>query len=229
VLVYVQVSFDAAKLFFVDHVKETRDKLSHLARGGSDTHGFLTTTQQDVIFRFGNNSVIDRTIRPVGLEMLQIDWVVELGGKVGRTGNEQRLFAIKAQTIDLLFVRLNFILDIAIVRIVQTNHAIVKANQDIIVQCRPMDGRCVDLFAVNLGQINFQPRLFRVRQGLVLGNIIDANLAVVFDKGIRNGRESVRSFRPGDAADGSLVGKGLQTLAGFYLPQFDRCVGRGGQ
>ena len=41
--------------------------------------------------------------------MLQVDGIIEFGGKVGRAGNQERLVSIEPQSIDLLLVQLDFV------------------------------------------------------------------------------------------------------------------------
>jgi len=88
---------------------ELRLELSGFAGRGRHTHGFLSTPKQNVILRLRNDSVIHGTIGFVSLEVSQIDNVVELGGKVGRSGNEEGLFSVEADPVDLLLMGEEFI------------------------------------------------------------------------------------------------------------------------
>jgi hypothetical protein len=107
------MSLNTAKFVFVHEVEESRFELSYLACCGGHTHGFLTTPKQNVILVLGNDCVIHGSVRLVCLQMLKIHRIVEFGGEIRRSCNEECLVAIKAHSIDLLFVRLNLVLDVA--------------------------------------------------------------------------------------------------------------------
>mmetsp|Transcript_19632 Transcript_19632/g.46620 ORF Transcript_19632/g.46620 Transcript_19632/m.46620 type:complete len:389 (+) Transcript_19632:217-1383(+) len=222
-----KMSLNRSKFFLVDQMKKARFKLSHLARRGGDTHGFLPATQQDVFLVVGNDGIIDWSVRRICLQVLPIDCIKQFAGKVGRRCNEKRLVAIESAPINFLFVSPKFFLDISSLGIVQFDDTIVKRYQNSLVQCCPVYTSGIHALAHNFGQLNFQ-LWFRVDVVNIL-NFINANLAIVFHKGIGNGGKLTAARRPRHAAHGSNVGKRCHAFARFHLPQSHRGIGRGRQ
>mmetsp|Transcript_23578 Transcript_23578/g.43828 ORF Transcript_23578/g.43828 Transcript_23578/m.43828 type:complete len:212 (-) Transcript_23578:295-930(-) len=176
-----KVSLDASKFFFVNQPKESRFELSDFTGRRCDTHGFLSTTQQDVIFGFTDNGIVDGPVRLVRFQVFQIDGVVQFGRKVSAGCNEHGLVSIELYSVDLLFVCPELFFNVARVGIVQANHAIVKGHEQMLVQVGPPDIGGIDAFGMFLGDVNFQNGSRRVRF-----DVKDGNLGVVFDKGVRD-------------------------------------------
>ena len=221
------MSLDTSKFLLVDQMEKARLKLSHLSRRCGDTHGFLTTSQQNVILVFRNDGIVDGTIRLVFLQLLQIDGIEESSGKVGTAGNKERLFSVEPKTIDLLFVCDNFINQISIGGIKQLDDAIVECHQQGLVECGPLDVGRIDSLVANLGKINFDSR--DVAQFSFGGTIENHNFGIVFHEGIGNGGKHFGAIGPGHSADGTAMDKGVQTFARFADPQFARGIGTGRQ
>jgi len=220
------MSLDAGKLVFVHQMEKASLKLSNFSGRRGHTHGFLTTSQQNMILGLTNHSIIHGTIRLVRFQVLQIHSIKQFGREIRRTGDKERLFLVHAHAVDFLFVRLNFVLQISRFRIVQANLPIVKRHQQVLIERRPVQIGRIDALAANLGQVNFQHGRIRPLRGIVIvvsGNFVDANFGIVFHKWIANGGKLDgrlrRPFRPRHAADGTAVRKLLQALARFNLPQ----------
>lgn len=129
-----KVPLDTAKLLFVDQMKEARFKFTDFARRGGHTHGLLTSSEENMIFRLGNDGIVHGTIGSVRFQMLEIDGIVQFRGKVGGRRDEQSLLSIEAQSIDFLFVRREFLLDVARFWVVQTYLSIVKGHEQVFIQ-----------------------------------------------------------------------------------------------
>mmetsp|Transcript_24959 Transcript_24959/g.41400 ORF Transcript_24959/g.41400 Transcript_24959/m.41400 type:complete len:268 (-) Transcript_24959:85-888(-) len=205
-------------------MKESRIKLAHLTGRGRDGHGVLSTTNQNMILRFRNDSVIDRTVRLIGFEMLQVDGIKEFGGIVRGGSDEQRLLAIERDSINLLFVSHDFFFFIACLWIIQTNGTIVKGDEDVFIEWHPNHIGGIDALAggMVLGQINFETRVFVV-------DIVNGNFGIVFDEWIGNGGKLFGPICPGDATDRTAVRKGAKAFAGLTGPEFGRGVRGSGQ
>ena len=54
-----------------------------------------------MILGFRDDCIIDGTVRLVCLEMFEIDGIIQLGGKIRRTGNKKSLLAIELHSVDL--------------------------------------------------------------------------------------------------------------------------------
>mmetsp|Transcript_11070 Transcript_11070/g.26114 ORF Transcript_11070/g.26114 Transcript_11070/m.26114 type:complete len:322 (-) Transcript_11070:165-1130(-) len=217
-----KVSLDGSEFFFVDQPKESRLEFSDLSGGRRHGHGFLSTPQQDVFLRFGNDGVVDRSIRRVGLEVFQVDGVVELGGKVGRGCQEHGLVPVHLQAVDFLFVGHKLFLNVAGFRVVEADHSVVERHHDVLVEVGPRDVGHFDRLVLFLGNVDFE----NGRGALaVVRAVKDGDLGVVFHKGIRDGRKELVVVGPGDPTDRTPVGKVFEQLSGFAAPHLDRGIG----
>mmetsp|Transcript_1234 Transcript_1234/g.3378 ORF Transcript_1234/g.3378 Transcript_1234/m.3378 type:complete len:299 (+) Transcript_1234:366-1262(+) len=224
-----KVSLDTSKFFLIDQMKEPSFKLSHLTCRRRDTHGFLSSSQQNMILVFRNDSIIDGTIRLVGLEMFQMNRIVQFGGKVGTGGNKECLVAIELYAINLLFMQGNLFDHLSRFGMVQPGCAIIKRDKQMFIQCRPSNVGGIDPFAPTgtfFGDINFLDRFIipmMISISIFL-NIKDGNLGIVLDEWVRNGSKAPVVFGPMYATDGSSVRKGLETFSGLTTPHFDSSI-----
>jgi hypothetical protein len=198
-------------------MKESRFKFSHLARRRGDTHGFLSSTQQNMILVFANDGIVNGTIRLVGLEMLQIDRIVQFARKIGTARQKHGLVAIELHAINLAFVHFDIVFQMTRFGIIQSHVSIVHADKQMFIERRPPNVGTIDAFGF-LGNVNFQYRIFRIV------NVPHTDFGIVFHKGITNGRKSFVVFGPTNATDGSAMRKGVEAFARLDVPQFDGTV-----
>ena len=199
-------------------MKESRFEFSHLARRRGDAHGFLSSSQQNVILVFGNDGIVDGTVRLVLFEGLQIDGIKELGREIGTRRDKEGLVAVEPQAIDFLFVRQEFVHQIATAGIVQLDHAIVVTDQEGFVKGRPLNVGGIDALVAHFGNVNFEAGSFGIRTA-VGGSLKDHDFGIVFDKGIGNGGKHLAALGPTHAADGTPVDVRVQALSRFHLPE----------
>mmetsp|Transcript_13794 Transcript_13794/g.28966 ORF Transcript_13794/g.28966 Transcript_13794/m.28966 type:complete len:342 (-) Transcript_13794:148-1173(-) len=226
-----EMALDGSEFLLVDQPKKARLELSHLSGGRRHGHGLLTTAQQDVVLGLADDRVVDGSIGGVGPEVLEVDGVVELGGEIGRGGQKERLLAVHLQAVDLLVVGPEFVLDVPRYRIEETDHAVVKGDQQVLVEVRPPDVGHLHALAVFLGHVDFQDGCDGVARAVAVGVVAvkDADLGVVLHEGIRDGGKELVVVAPGHPADGPPVDKGLQEVSRFAAPHLDGGVGAGGQ
>mmetsp|Transcript_6387 Transcript_6387/g.7921 ORF Transcript_6387/g.7921 Transcript_6387/m.7921 type:complete len:243 (+) Transcript_6387:349-1077(+) len=181
-----------------------------------------------MVLRLRNYSIIHRTICLVCLQMLQIHHIKQLGSKIRRAGNEQRLLLVEGNPIDLLLMREEFFNLISILRIVQPNRPIVEGNEQRLIAVEPGNVGRLDQFPIgHFRQVNLQPRPTKV--DLPKRRIVDGYLCIMINERVGDGGEHLATVCPGHAADWSVVDEGVQDLAGFAVPEVDRCVGTGSE
>jgi hypothetical protein len=73
-----KVTTDTANLLHEDLVVETRFKLSLAGRGGSDIHGGLSSTKDNVVFYGRDGGAVERCVGNIGLENGKIFDIDEL-------------------------------------------------------------------------------------------------------------------------------------------------------
>lgn len=73
---------DTADLVLKDLMVEPSLEFTLASRGGGNVHGGLTTTEDDVVLLGGDDSAIQRCIRGVCLENLEVPGSDELSGLV---------------------------------------------------------------------------------------------------------------------------------------------------
>mmetsp|Transcript_8837 Transcript_8837/g.23871 ORF Transcript_8837/g.23871 Transcript_8837/m.23871 type:complete len:240 (-) Transcript_8837:207-926(-) len=213
------MSLDATEFLFVDQVEESGLEFSDLSRCCCDGHCLLSSAQQDVVLVFADDGIVDWTIRLVRLEVLEVDGVVELGREVCRRCDEEGLFEVELEPVDLLLVSHEFVDDLSRFRIVESDVSVIHADQQMLVEVGPGDVGSVYSLGL-LGDVNFFDRF------CVVGfDVEDADLGVVLDERIRDGGKSLVVLGPCDAAHWSAVRKCLETLPSFAAPQFARCIG----
>mmetsp|Transcript_17211 Transcript_17211/g.39910 ORF Transcript_17211/g.39910 Transcript_17211/m.39910 type:complete len:233 (-) Transcript_17211:424-1122(-) len=158
-----KVSLDGPKFFFVDEMEKARFEFSHLACSCGYSHGLLSTSQQNVILRFGQHCIIHGSVRLVGLVMFQVDRIEKFGSKVGRAGQEESLVLVESDPVDLFLMRHDLFHFISCLWIVQTQCTIVKSHQQAFIQRHPSNigGIHALVEGMILRQIDLQPRIFR--------------------------------------------------------------------
>lgn len=214
------MTLDCSKLQLVDHVKEAGLKLSHLSRRGSHTHGLLTSTQQNVLFVIRDDGIVNGTIRPVRLQVLPVDRVVKLGGKVGRRGNQEGLVHIEADAVDLFLMRLNLILHITRFWVVQFDPSMVKGDENFLVHGSPQNIGGHHALGGGFRQVHHQHGLVAVRARVLrFGHFVDGNLGRMVHKGVTDGGKLLTALGPDDTTDGPRVRKGSQAFSCFDIPQ----------
>ena len=101
------MALDATELLCVNCVEEAHHEVTLARRRGRHIFGVLTTTGHDVVEQWGDRGVVDWRGRHKSFAAHEVARVEEFGRVVLGRGDEQRLFLVELDAVDLVLVRVD--------------------------------------------------------------------------------------------------------------------------